>query len=190
MEFAPLLKLIRVKRRFILENHQLATIKADLEVSVGKRIDKICASTLGSSFNQNQCAHYVSHMMGYEFSQSASCKYLTFDDSQNDEVEGATVRVDVIFNKLVPAHRQELVNNTCYRPGLIFVTQKKNIKSGGAMGSMPAKHIGVLIWPWVYHYSNTQNKVKKEDITSFINTFKSAYSGNGPVVFYRGEFVA
>ncbi|WP_341936849.1 hypothetical protein [Marinimicrobium sp. C2-29] len=173
-----------------MDDHELTQVKTDLETSVGQRIDEICSSTLGSNFDQNQCAHYVSHMLGYDFSQSASCKYLTFDDSRNDDVKGATIRVDVIFNKLVSAHRQKLVKNMCYRPGLVFVTQERNIQSTGDMGNTPAKHIGIMIWPWVYHYSNTQNKVKKEDATSFINTFTSAYAGNGPVVFYRGEFIA
>lgn len=160
-----------------------------LDSTVNLRIDQICQSSLGNDFNQNQCAHYVSHVMGYDISKNASCKYLTYADSQNDAVEGATIRVDAIFNKLSARKRSEVSRNSCYSPGLIFVTQKRNIKPDSSMGNMPAKHIGVLIWPWVYHYSNTSNKVRKENIAHFVNTFERAYGGNGPVGFYYGEFL-
>lgn len=160
-----------------------------LDRTVNSRIDNICQSALGKDFNQNQCAHYVSHVMGYDLSKNASCKYLTYADSQNDAVEGATIRVDAIFNELKARTRSALSRRSCPSPGLIFVTQERNIKPDKSMGNMPAKHIGVLIWPWVYHYSNTSNKVKKENISHFMNTFERAYSGNGPVGFYYGEFL-
>lgn len=160
-----------------------------IDSTVGSRIDKICHSSLGSDFNQNQCAHYVSHLMGYDLSKNASCKYLSYADSQDDAVEGATIRVDVIFNKINVRSREKITRDSCYAPGLIFVTQARNIKPDESMGNMPAKHIGVLIWPWVYHYSNTANKVKKEHISQFMNTFEQVYGGNGAVVFYRGAFL-
>lgn len=43
-----------------------------IDSTVGSRIDKICHSSLGSDFNQNQCAHYVSHLMGYDLSNVGS----------------------------------------------------------------------------------------------------------------------
>lgn len=72
----------------------------------------------------------------------------------------------------------------------MFVTQARNIQPDGQMGNMPAKHIGVMIWPWVYHYSNTENQVKKDHIDHFMTVFQRAYAGSGEVAFYRGEFIS
>lgn len=167
----------------------LAELQAKLDSFVNKRIDAVCQSSLGNDFNQNQCAHFVSHMLGYDISRNASCKFLTFDDSRDDAVEGATIRVDTIFNEIHSSLRHPLSNTACHTPGLVFVTQSRNIRQDGRMGSTPAKHIGILLWPWVYHYSNTRNQVAKEHVDHFKNTFSRVYGGSGPVVFYRTEFL-
>lgn len=167
----------------------LTNLQNRLDSFVGKRIDQVCQSSLGRDFSQNQCAHFVSHMLGYDLSQNASCKYLTFADSRDDNIDGATIRVDTVFNETRSRDRHLLSDMACHTPGLIFVTQSRNITADGRMGNMPAKHIGILFWPWVYHYSNTHNRVSKEHVKHFRTTFSRVYGGSGAVVFYRTEFL-
>jgi len=83
-------------------------------------------------------------------------------------------------------------DNACYGPGLVFVTQKRNMGKNGNMGSMKAKHIGVLMGQWVYHYGNSADKVKKERLSAFIRGFtrNSYYNAHPPVVFFHGKFIS
>lgn len=164
-------------------------LQCRLDNYVGKDISSVCASSLGRDLNQNQCAHFVSHMLGYDISKAASCKFLTFADSKNDVVSSATIRVDVVFNEVGSKDRQSLSDASCHAPGLVFVTQARNVRSDGNMGNMPAKHIGIIVWPWVYHYSNTRNQVVRENIDIFKRTFTHVYGGENAVVFFRTDFL-
>lgn len=107
-------------------------------------------------------------MLGYDLSKAAFCKYRTLADKKADTVTGATMRVDVIFNQISKRNRHATSKYQCYPAGLIFVTQKINLNMNGDMGSMPRKHIGILAGFSVYHYGNTDNKVKKHDLNYFM----------------------
>jgi len=151
-----------------------------LEDAVGKRIDEFCSSTLASEHGENHCAHFVSHMLGYDLAApAASCKTWTLADKRNNAVEGASIRVNEIYNHIPKARKMPISDNACYGPGLVFVTQKRNMGKNGKMGSIKAKHIGVLMGQWVYHYGNIGDKVKKERLNSFIRGF----TRNIPIAF-------
>lgn len=137
----------------------------------------------------NHCAHFVSHMLDYDFPSAASCKTYTLPDKRNNKVTGGAIRVNEIYNRIIKARKMPVSDNACFALGLIFVTQKRNMGVNGRMGDKRYKHIGILLGQWVYHYGNTYNKVKKERLSSFIRTFTRNYRSHPPVVFFRGEFL-
>lgn len=172
-----------------MEEESLKKLKQKLEGTVGKRIDKFCQTVLASKHADNHCAHFVSHMLDYNITGTASCKTHTWDDKHNDKIIGASIRVNEIYNHINTLNKHPISDKACYKPGLVFVTQEKNMRIDGDMGSGKFKHIGILIGSWVYHYGNTADKVKKQDLTSFIRTFEQIYKGNGTVMFFRAEFI-
>jgi len=129
-------------------------------------------------------------MLGYDLPGSASCKTTNFSDKHNDKVVGASIRVNEIYNQIPKTRKAPISDKACYGPGLIFVTQKRNIKINGNMGDKNKKHIGIFLDQWVYHYGNTADKVKKERLGSFIRTFtQGSYRTHPPVLFFRGDFL-
>jgi len=165
-------------------------VPTDLQRSLNKSIAQLCPFSIGTMNNQNHCAHYVSHMMGYEFA-GPTCKNFTWKDKQN-VAKGATIRVDDIFKKCVttglisskPSHI-----TAC----LVFVTLASNVTKVGpqlVMGNNPKKHIGILHQGKVWNYSNTNNKVVSDLLSSFIAKFTRAYNTAGTTVeFYYGTFI-
>ncbi len=156
---------------------------------LGKHISDICPFSIGKDNNQNHCAHFVSHMMGYEFDET--CKNFTFADKQREE-SGATLRVERLFNR---APRKGLwadrpaIATSC----LIFVTLDSNVRAVGeqlAMGNQPRKHVGIYVGGQVWNYSNTQRKVVADGEAGFISKFQGAYRTPGQTVeFYYAEFI-
>lgn len=173
----------------MMDEKAFKELKDKLNDAVGKRIDDFCQATLANQHADNHCAHFVSHMLDYNISGTASCKTYTWDDKHNDQIVGASIRVDEIYNHIKPTNKGPISGGACYKPGLIFVTQGNNIRANGVMGDRSRKHIGIMIGQWIYHYGNTADKVKKQNLGSFISTFTQIYQGSGGVVFFRGDFI-
>lgn len=168
----------------------MTNIPTTIQTTLNKHISHLCAFTIGKNDVQNHCAHFVSHIMGYEF-PGATCKNFTWADKQKNE-KGATIRVDDIFKK---APVTELLSNKPASLGecLIFVTLSSNVKKVGSklvMDNHPKKHIGILSKGMVWHYSNTRNMVVSDQLESFKNTFLNTYKTSGTTVeFYYGNFI-
>lgn len=168
----------------------MTKIPTDIGRSLNKSIDKLCPFSIGKNRSQNHCAHFVSHIMGYEFT-GATCKNFTWDDKQKPE-KGATIRVDDLFKRSLNVDL--LVNKPiALTECLIFVTLDSNVKKVGnklVMGNHPRKHIGILHQRKVWNYSNTNNKVVSDLLPIFITKFTNAYkSPNSNVEFYYGKFI-
>ena len=168
----------------------MSKIPTDLGRSLGKSIKDICPFSLGKMNNQNHCAHYVSHIMGYEF-PGPTCKNFTWADKQK-ATRGATIRVDDIFKNCTTTG---LLSNkpAAITECLIFVTLASNITTAGTklvMGNNPKKHIGILSKGSVWNYSNTNNKVVSDLTANFISKFTRFYNTAGTTVeFYYGKFI-
>ncbi len=173
-----------------MDDEAFKKLKKKLDDAVGKRMDDFCSSTLANDHSENQCAHFVSHMLGYDLPKSASCKTWTWDDKHNNAVVGASIRVNEIYNSVPKIRKMSISAKACYFSGLVFVTTRGNMGVNGRMGSK-AKHIGILLGQWVYHYGNSTDKVKKERLETFIKVFTRTvpYRSNPPVVFFRSEFL-
>ena len=165
----------------------MSTETTKLQKTLGKNIDELCPFSIGKLSNQNHCAHYVSHMMDFEFS-GTTCKNFTWADKQKPE-KGATIRVNDVFkncktNGLLSSKSASITE--C----LIFVTIASNMSTMGSkltMGNNPRKHIGILKDGKIWNYSNTGNKVVSDLTSTFISKFTRAYKTSGTTVeFYYG----
>jgi hypothetical protein len=168
----------------------MSKIPTTIGLSLNKKISDLCPFSIAKNNGQNHCAHYVSHIMGYEFS-GPTCKNFSWADKQLT-AKGATIRVDDLFSRspevgLLSAKVASLTE--C----LIFVTISSNVTTVGTslvMGNHPRKHVGVLSGGKVWNYSNTQNKVVADLLAAFQTKFTSAYSTAGSTVeFYYGKFI-
>jgi len=122
----------------------VSKIPTDLGRSLGKSIRQLCPFSIAKMDNQNHCAHYVSHMMGYEF-PGPTCKNFTWADKQKP-AKGATIRVDDIFKQCVTT---ELLaaKPAAVTECLVFVTLANNVKKVGSklvMGNNPKKHLSSI----------------------------------------------
>lgn len=157
---------------------------------LGKKIDKICPFSPGKDHSRNHCAHFVSHIMGYEFADT-TCKNLTIADKQMAG-KGVAIRVDDIFNvapDVGPWTERPPGLTSC----LIIATISSNVSRSGhrlKMGNKESKHIGIFIDGIVWHYSNIQDKVVKDQEIIFIKKFQHAYITAGQTVeFFYGRFL-
>ncbi len=117
---------------------------------------------------------------------------MNFSRQKQTIKEGATIRVDDIFNKTLtnglwgskPSHI-----NSC----LIFVTISSNVINNGGnliMRNHKKKHIGIVHQGKVWNYSNSEDKVVADTVRRFIRKFKHAYNTAGSTVnFYYGRFL-
>jgi hypothetical protein len=150
------------------------------EASLGKDIREICPNRFHDE-NQNHCAHYVSHIANIGF--SFNCV-----EFKGGIGEPANVRVHEIFAQCPKVGRWTDANET--RQQLIFVTRADVVDlPRKKMQNIPQKHIGILSNGYVYHYSNTADKVIKQTPRDFLDRFQNAYSGHQELFFgyFPGE---
>lgn len=168
----------------------MSMIPTDIERSLGMDISRICPFSIAKNNSENHCAHYVSHIMGYEL-PGATCKNATWGDKQKP-AKGASIRVNDLFGAVPftdPLANKPAALTEC----LIFVTLSSNIKTVGTklvMGTHPKKHVGILSQGKVWNYSNTHNKVVADILALFQTKFSNAYKTAGTTVeFYYGKFI-
>ena len=154
---------------------------------LGKKMSEICTRSISTKVNENQCAHFVSHVMEYD-GFAITCKNQT-DADKLLPGKGAAIRVNEIFNVAEggPWTERPLHLASC----LIFVTNSGNMKKNGQMNSGKAKHIGIYIDDVVWHYSSV-GKVEKDSVTLFINKIRHSrgYIVAGQTVdFFYGRFL-
>ena len=168
----------------------MAQIPTDLGRSLNKNISALCPFSLGKDNSRNHCAHYVSHIMGYELA-GPTCKNFTWADKQNP-ARGATIRVDDLF-KNSPETGLLSAKPAAISECLVFVTINSNVTKVGSklvMHDNPRKHVGILSQGKVWNYSNSHNKVVSDLLATFITKFTHAYRTPGATVeFYYGKFL-
>lgn len=149
----------------------------DMESFLGKNIDRICKNRFHDP-EQNHCAHFVCHAMGFGF--SFNCK-----DFQGGNKPAANIRVHEVFANCPRVGKWSDADAS--QSQLIFVTRKDVVNiATKTMQNIPQKHIGIFHNDRVYHYSNTEDKVVKQTVPDFFARFQAAYSGDQGLFF--GEF--
>ena len=157
-------------------NAQLTTnpTEATLNGYLKKNINKICEFEYTND-DDNHCAHFVSHVMGFNFGYT--CKSQTGKGPKDKK--GASIRVHQLFAQCPSVGEWDSAD----RPttGLAFITAKNNVKLATKyMANVPRKHVGIFINNTVWHYSNTKDEVVSQDISAF----KKHYSGTQYAVFW------
>lgn len=168
----------------------MSNIPTAIARSLGMNISRICPFSIAKNHAENHCAHYVSHIMGYELA-GPTCKNATWADKQNP-AKGATIRVNDLF-AAVPVTGPLANKPAALTECLIFVTLSSNMRAFGpklVMGTHPRKHVGILSQGMVYNYSNTHNIVVADVLALFKTKFSNAYKTAGTTVeFYYGKFI-
>jgi hypothetical protein len=168
----------------------MSKVPSNIDTHLNKHISHLCPFSIGLSNGQNHCAHFVSHVMGYEL-PGPTCKNFTWADNQKNE-QSATIRVDDLF-KGSPETGLLSDKPATLTECLIFVTLASNVKKMGTklvMGNHPRKHIGILSKGKVWNYGNTYNKVAADVLDIFKSKYSNAYKTSGTTVeFYYGKFL-
>lgn len=146
-----------------------------LEETVSKTISDFCGN-LYTGAETNHCAHFVSHYLNLQFGMN--CRKLTGRNK-----EAANVRVHEVFAQCPQVGWLESWNGS--GQVLVFVTRKTNVTlSTKTMQNVPKKHIGIYDGTHIYHYGNTLDKVVRQTVNQFKQSFQSAYGGD--LGFYFG----
>lgn len=168
----------------------MSNIPSAITRSLGMNISGICPFSIAKNHAENHCAHYVSHIMGYEL-PGPTCKNATWADKQNP-ANGATIRVNDLF-AAIPVTGPLATKPAALTECLIFVTLSSNMRASGSklvMGTHPRKHVGILSQGMVYNYSNTHGIVVADVLSLFKTKFSKAYKTAGTTVeFYYGKFI-
>jgi hypothetical protein len=149
-------------------------LRDTLEGLLGKNINRICTNRFHDA-NQNHCAHFVSHVLGIE--SSFNCR-----EFKGGSKPGANIRVHEVF-PLCPKVGKK-ADMDMDREQIVFVTLARNVDVGNkTMINIPQKHVGIYSGGHVYHYSNGGDKVVKQTLADFEDTFQRIYSGVQGIFF-------
>ncbi|WP_075179595.1 hypothetical protein [Neptunomonas phycophila] len=161
-------------------------VPTNLDTLVGDHISTLCPHSIGKRDKDNHCAHFVSHIMGYNVGV-ANCKNYTWSDKQLDTT-GVTIRVDDLFNSSLSNLKGDWANKPkSLTECLIYVTRESNITRNATsirMGSNSVKHVGVFTNGKVYHYGNTKEEITCDLPEKFISKFTQSYGGNSKKVSF------
>jgi hypothetical protein len=121
---------------------------------VGHHIRDVCPRGVVSDA-QNHCAHFVSHVLGFEF--GTTCRSL----SAHHPGHSATIRVQDLFaNCTQVGNWGDLPSPLVW--GLVFITNSANVDlDAQTMRNVPRKHVGIFIsgQRTIYQYKNRLRQV-------------------------------
>lgn len=132
---------------------------------LGKHISAICGVGYASN-SDNHCAHFVSHVLGYQF--GATCKMMA-----NGKGTPASIRVQNVFANCPRVGKWEDFP-VLLIAGLVFITNAANVSiSSKVMYNVPRKHVGIFFGGLlrIWHYSNSQHKVVSQTPEEFSRHF-------------------
>ena len=130
-----------------------------LDGYLGKCISDICQNGYTSNAD-NHCAHFVAHVLGYQF--GATCKMMG-----TGKGPAANLRVQEIFPKCASVGAWSLRPATL-NPCLVFITRASNVNlATKVMANVPRKHIGIFLGGFIWHYSNARDQVVKQTPAQF-----------------------
>lgn len=126
---------------------------------LGKPIADICQNGY-TGVHDNHCAHFVSHALGYQ--SGVTCRMMG-----TGKGPAATLRVQDLFAKCRSAGAWSL-RPASLTPCLVFITRAANVNlSSKVMTNVPRKHVGIFTDGFVWHYSNSQQRVVRQTPAQF-----------------------
>lgn len=137
-----------------------ALTEASLTPLLGNHIGAICPVGYADDAD-NHCAHFVSHVLGYQF--GVTCLTMS-----NGTGTAASIRVQELFAHCLQAGAWDA------RPvplvwGLVFITNAGNVDlRHKRMTNVPRKHVGIYFnYGRIYHYSNSHRQVVSQTPEEF-----------------------
>jgi hypothetical protein len=139
-----------------------------LDGFLGKSIGDICQNGYTSSAD-NHCAHFVAHVLGYKF--GVTCQMMG-----SAKGPAANLRVQEIFPKCLSVgvwSLRPVPLITC----LAFITKASNVNlAAKTMANVPRKHIGIYAGGFIYHYSNSQQRVVRQTPSQFSQHYPAPHN--------------
>jgi GH24 family phage-related lysozyme (muramidase) len=148
----------------------------NLSSFLGKSIGDICQQRFHDA-EANHCAHFVSHVGGYQF--GFLCNAIS-----GSSRKGVTIRVQELF-----PHCPE-VGEWEDRPDtdddlLVFITARRNVNlARKTIQNVPKKHIGILRNGQVFHYSNGEDRVVRQSPAAVRERFRRTYRDSTVDLFF------
>ena len=137
----------------------------------GKSIEEICDNGYTNP-STNHCAHFVCHVLGYDF--GFTCNHMTGKDKTS-----ASIKVHEVFSKCGETGIWRGLDKKKINQCLAFITYSSSVK-GKVMLNRPKKHVGIYLNGSVWHYSNSKNKVVKQTVEEF----SRHYTGDSFSMFF------
>ena len=145
---------------------------------LGKSMSQICPNGYANP-DDNHCAHFVSHVMGFRFGY-------TCGQMKTGPGPSVNIRVHEVFRECpaVDAWSQKpVVLVFC----LVFITHSSNVDlKNRTMTNVPRKHVGIYFNGSIWHYSNLKHSVVFQTPEQFSNHYpapnNSMFYGRAPLV--------
>ncbi|MEO6236498.1 MAG: hypothetical protein ABIQ52_05820 [Vicinamibacterales bacterium] len=127
---------------------------------LGKSIADLCSNGYNSAA-ENHSAHFVSHVLGFQ--TGVTCQMM----SASSKGPAATLRVPDLFFRCRSVGAWSL-RPASVRTALVFITRAANVNlSTKVMANVPRTHVGIFAEGFVWHYSNSQQKVIRQTPAQF-----------------------
>jgi hypothetical protein len=134
-----------------------------LNALLGQEITQIC-SVGYTSKDDNHCAHFLSHVLGYQF--GTTCRVMA-----SGQGTPACIRVFQLFERCRNVGRWQDKPVPLFI-GLVFITNAGNVHlKTKKMDNVPRKHVGIFLGGDIWHYSNKLDKVVKQTPAEFVNHY-------------------
>ena len=140
-------------------------LETTLQDYLGQHIRDICPIGYAND-SDNHCAHFVSHVLGYQF--GATCRTM-----KRGQGTPGSIRVHEVFARCVDVGRWDALPVPLFW-GLVFITNASNVTLGTqTMSNVPRKHIGIFYGGarTIYHYSNSRHQVVSQTPQQFSNHY-------------------
>jgi peptidoglycan hydrolase-like protein with peptidoglycan-binding domain len=146
--------------------------RALLQGFENRHISAICTEVRFVDDTQNHCAHFVNHVLGFDFP-------LTCGGLLGRPGAAANIRVHETFARC-PAVG-EFDARPADAPCFAFITKRTAVDlAARTMANIPKKHIGIYCDGEIWHYSNTRDKVVRQRPEAFAKH----YTGAGFALFF------
>ncbi len=165
---------------------------ANLKRYLGKSVEDFCPLGYGKVGDaESHCAHFVAHALNIqvgkvctgllEWKETKGTTRASVRSNQKAGMQGflgASTRVNEIFNSL-PAGSKGDWDSRSAGDCLIYAVPLDYVPlDRSTMSDRPKKHIGIFSQDSVWHYGNSNDKVRCDPLEQFMQKFRSQYGAS------------